>query len=79
MATRRTTGYGTAKMPSMAPGRAGVLPPPPDGKPAVRLPIGGGRRSMAQQQPPVEEMPGQSDDEILQALLTQLGGRPDAM
>jgi hypothetical protein len=39
MARRRTSAYGTAAQPAM---RAGdfPLPPPPDGKPPVRLPFG---------------------------------------
>lgn len=76
---KRRMGYGTAPMPSMKPGGF-PLPPPPDGKPAVRLPIGGGRREMAPPQPaPVVDETGQSDEAMLQMLLKQLGGRPDAM
>lgn len=83
MAARRrdTMGYGTAQMPSMKPGGF-PLPPPPDGNPPVRLPIGGGARPPAQgmgtQPGPMQDTTGESDQQMLQ-LLKMLGSRQDQM
>jgi hypothetical protein len=54
MARRRTSAYGTAAQPAM---RAGdfPLPPPPDGKPPVRLPFGAMPQSQPQGPPPPVE------------------------
>ena len=73
MAARRRGGYGTAPIPKQG-GRPFPLPPPPDGKPPVRLPVGGDPMGQA----PAEDMTGQSDQEMMR-LLQLLGGRPDQM
>jgi hypothetical protein len=75
MAKRRmfNSGYGSAPLPK---GNSGgfPLPPPPDGKPPVRLPLGQGD---PQQPAPVEDQGGQADQEMLMRLIQQLGGRQD--
>lgn len=64
MARRRMSGYGSAPLPKPQRGNF-PLPPPPDGKPAVRLPF---RVNAQPEQPPMEEETGQSDDQLLQML-----------
>ena len=65
------TGYGTAPMPK-APANGFPLPPPPDGKPPVRLSLG---QSAPAEQAPMEDASGQSDDQLLQILqMLQQGG-----
>ncbi len=71
---RRMTGYGTAPIQTAKPGHF-PLPPPPDGKPPVRLSLG---QSPAPSQPaPMDDMTGQSDDQMMQLmrLLAQQGQR----
>jgi hypothetical protein len=75
MAKRRMTGYGSAPMPK-SPRGGFPLPPPPDGKPPVRLALGQGGAPPQAQAPPEENMTAQSDDEMLQ-ILRMLGARPD--
>ena len=65
------TGYGTAPMPKPQSGNF-PLPPPPDGKPPVRLSLG---QSAPAEQAPMEDASGQSDDQLLQILqMLQQGG-----
>lgn len=70
---RQMTGYGSAP-PMKPPASMFPLPPPPDGKPPVRLPVGGARRM----QPPMEDATGQSDEDLL-LMLQRMGARPDQM
>lgn len=65
MARRKERGYGTAPIPK-AEGGTQFLPPPPDGNPPVRLPIGQGN---PQQPAPVEDVTGQNDDQMMQMFL----------
>lgn len=63
MARRRVTTYGTADMPAMQPGNF-PLPPPPDGKPPVRLPFGA--------QPPPQEAAPEPEPDGEMAMLIRL-------
>ena len=66
------SGYGTAAIPTAAPGNF-PLPPPPDGKPPVRLSLGG---QPPPEQAPMEDMTGQSDEQMMQFLqMLQQGQR----
>ena len=70
MARRRVTTYGTADMPPMQPGNF-PLPPPPDGKPPVRLPFG-----VTQEQPQAAPEQAPQDGELAMLLrLIQQGQR----
>ena len=66
--TRRISGYGTAPIPKPQAGNF-PLPPPPDGKPPVRLSLG---QQPPPQQAPMEDTTGQSDEQMLQ-LMQMLG------
>lgn len=65
MARRKERGYGTAPIPKVQ-GGPQFLPPPPDGKAPVRLPLGQGN---PQQPPPMEDFGGQNDDQMMQMIL----------
>lgn len=67
---RRMTGYGSDPIPKPT-GQGFPLPPPPDGKPPVRLPFGG---RPTPEQAPMEDFGGQSDDQLMQ-LMQMLGLR----
>lgn len=71
-----TSSYGTAPIPKSNQGDF-PLPPPPDGKPPVRLALGQ-PQSQGPQQPPMQDVSGQSDEQMLQ-LLKMLGQRQDQM
>ena len=67
MARRRLMGYGSEPPPQAEPGKF-APPPPPDGKPPVRLPI---MPNMAQpQEPAAPQQQGMPNDE--QDLIAQL-------
>jgi hypothetical protein len=67
---RRMMGYGTAPIPK--PQRSGFpLPPPPDGKPPVRLALG---QQPAPEQAPTEDMTGESDEQMMQLMRLLQGG-----
>ena len=72
MARRRMSDYGTAKMPPMRPGNVFPLPPPPDGKPPVRLPFGVSAEQPPEQAAPVQQEP-EGQDAILIRLLQSMG------
>lgn len=77
MARRRMSAYGTAPIPK-ARDDGFPLPPPPDGKPPVRLSLG---QQPVPERAPTEDMSGQSDDQMLQLmrlLQMQGGGRGEA-
>ena len=59
---RRMSGYGTAPIPKPT-GGSFPLPPPPDGKPPVRLALG-----QSPEQAPMEDMSGQSDEQMIQLM-----------
>ena len=69
MARRRMSDYGTSKMPPQRPGSF-PLPPPPDGKPPVRLQFGVSEPPQ-DAAAPVQEPEGQ--DAILIRLLQSMG------
>ena len=66
MARRRMMGYGSEQPQKAQPGRFPV-PPPPDGKPPVRLPIGAPEQpqAMSQEQP-------SGDDELMRQIMQML-------
>ncbi len=70
MARRRMMGYGSEAPQKAGPGRFPV-PPPPDGKPPVRLPIGAPDQPQPQGQPmPQQGQP--NDDELMQQIMQML-------
>lgn len=77
MARRRMSNYGTAPMPPMQPGNF-PLPPPPDGKPPVRLPVGVSQQEQGQQQmmpPQGEEQEPDGELAMLIRMIQQQGQR----
>ena len=70
MARRRVTTYGTADMPPMQPGNF-PLPPPPDGKPPVRLPFG----AQPPQEPPAQPVEEPDGEMAMLLRLIQQGQR----
>ena len=67
------TGYGTSPIQTAKAGNF-PSPPPPDGKPPVRLSVGGAPAPV--EQAPMEDETGQSDEQMIQLMrLLQEQGR----